>query len=329
MSKRIVATVPIDQIAIDLMREIAPVEIAPDDQHCTLLSMMGSTIGIISRGTAHIGAEIMDAAAEAIVVARTGTGYDNVDIDAATARGIQVVNAPVHGYAVAEAAMAMIMALSKRLLYWHESLVTGQWDRRIRERTEDLDSTTLGIVGLGRIGQKLVKLASGFNMRIIASDPYVGAKEAQELGVELVGLDQLLEQADYISINAVATPETKSLINRQNLKKVKPGACLVNFARGSLIENLDILYEALEDGRLAGVGLDVFPEEPPRDLQHPLFKHAYFMGAPHVLGSSTGAEERVYREMCRQIKQVFEGQRPQYLVNAEVWDSPKLRKYRK
>jgi len=326
--RRIVATVPIDQVAIDLMGEIAPVQVAPDDQETTLLGMMPGTVGIISRGTAPINAAIMDAAGDLVVVARTGTGYENVDIGAATARGIPVVNAPVHGYAIAESAIAMMLALSKRLFYWHNALITGEWDRRIRERTEDLDARTLGIIGLGRIGRELAKRAAAFNMRMIAADPFVSVETAQELGVELVDLDSLLAQSDYISIHAVATPETKGLINRRNLKKVKRGAILLNFARGALIEDLDILYDALEDGRLAGVGLDVFPEEPPTDLDHPLFSHVNFIGAPHVLGSSFGGEERVYREVCRQMKDVFEGRRPKFIVNPEVLDAPNLRRLR-
>ena len=317
---RIAATVPIDPLALDLLGEIAPVEIAPSDDHATLVGMMAGTVGIVARGRAFIDAEIMDAAQELVVIGRTGAGYDTVDIEAATARGIPVVYAPVHGYAVAEATFAMMLALARRLFYWHDSLLSGHWDRRIIERTHDLDGTTLGIVGLGRIGREVARRAQAFNMKIVAADPYVSPERATEVGAELVSLEELLAQSDYITIHALLTPDTRGLINQENLRNVKQGACLINFARGELVESLDILYESLQDGRLGAVGLDVFPVEPPPSLQHPLFHHPNFVGSPHVLASSYGAEERIYRSMCKDMIAVFQGHRPEWLVNPEVFE---------
>ena len=316
--RRIVSTVLIDQLAIDLLGEIAPVEIAPNDDHTTLVSMMEGTVGIVARGTAFIDSEIMDAAQELVVIGRTGAGYDSVDIEAATTRGIPVVYAPVLGYAVAEGTFAMMLGLAKRLLYWHNSLLSGHWERRTTERAHDLDGATLGIIGLGRIGSEVARRAQAFNMNIVATDPYVSPEQAAEVGAKLVSLEELLAQSDYITIHALLSPETRGLINRDNLRKVKQGACLMNFARGGLIESLDVLYESLQDGRLAGVGLDVFNEEPPRDLEHPLFHHPNFLGAPHALSSTHGSWERIYRSMCQDMIAVFRGQQPKWVVNPEV-----------
>jgi phosphoglycerate dehydrogenase-like enzyme len=322
----ILATVPIDPIAHELLGRDFPIITAPNDDHQTLVSLVSDSICIISRGIAPIDAEIMDAGLNLCVITRTGAGYENVDIDAATRRGIPVIYAPLLGEAVAEATMAMILALTKRLFYWHESLLTGQWDRRIKERTSDLYGKTIGIIGFGRIGREVAKRAKAFGMRTVAFDPYVPQQTGLELGAELIPLNDLLACSDVITLHAMSTAETAALINRSNLAKVRRGAYLVNFARGALIENLDILYEALAEGRLAGVGLDVFPEEPPRNLTHPLFSHPNFIGSPHVLASTAGAEARCYRSMCKDVAAVLRGQRPEWCVNPQVFESSSLRR---
>ncbi len=267
----------------------------------------------------------MDAASRILFISRSGAGFENVDIDAATARGIPVVHAPLLGDSVAEAAFALILSITKKLPYWHESLISGNWDRRILERTYELRDKTLGIIGLGRIGAEVARRGEAFKMRLVAHDPYLSEARARELNVSLLSLDDLLAESDIVTVHAVSTPETDGLINRANLANVKKGAYFVNFARGALVENLDILYEALVDGRLAGVGLDVFPDEPPTDLDHPLFLHPSFAGSPHVLASTVDSESRCYRSMCKDVLAVLRGDRPEWCVNAEVFDSPNLR----
>ncbi len=322
----ILATVPIDSIAHEELGASFPIVTAENDDHDTLLRLSRDAIGIVSRGAAEIGGAIMDAGADLAIISRSGAGYENVDIDAATVRGIPIVNAPLLGDAVAEATFAMILALTKRLPYWHESLVTGHWDRRIVERTYELRDKTLGIIGLGRIGREVAARGDAFKMRLIAYDPFVAQDAAREANVELVSLDDLLAQSDVITLHAVSTPETDGLINRLNLARVKRGAYFVNFARGALIESLDMLHEALIDGRLAGVGLDVFPEEPPTDLDHPLFAHPNFGGSPHVLASTADSEARCYRSMCKDFLAVLNGEKPEWCVNTEVFDRPNLRR---
>ncbi len=325
---KILATAPVDPIIHEELGRLYPIQTAENDHHKILLALMPGSICLISRGLAPIDSEIMDASHDLLVISRMGAGYENVDISAATDRGIPVVYAPLLGEAVAEAVFAMILALTKRLFYWHESLISGHWARRMAERTEDLYGKTLGIVGLGRIGREVAVRAKAFGMRIVAHDPYVRQDQGRELQVELISLDDLLESSDIVTLHALVTPETTAMINRSNLPRVKRGAYLVNFARGALIENLDILYEALEDERLAGVGLDVFPDEPPTNLDHPLFSHPNFIGSPHVLASTAGAEARCARSVCKDVTAVLHGQRPQWCVNPEVFDSPQLRSKR-
>ena len=321
----ILVTSPIDPIIYEELGKRWEIIDAPDDDPETLIGLVSNAVCLISRGLAPIDGRIMDAGDELLVLSRTGAGYENIDIDAATERGLPVVYAPLLAEAVAEAAMAMILALTKQLFYWHHALVDGHWDRRISERTDELYQKTLGIVGLGRIGREVATRARAFDMEIIAHDPYLSSSAAAELNLELVDLDQLLERSDVVTLHAVSTAETQGLINAANLPRMKPGAYLINFARGALIQNLDILHEALEGQRLAGVGLDVFPEEPPTNLNHPLFKHPNFIGSPHVLASTAGAEARCARSVCRDLTAALAGDRPQWCVNPEVYDAPQLR----
>lgn len=319
---KILVTSPIEPIAYELLKDLCPMVTAPRDDPETLLELMPGTVVLISRGLAPIDGPIMDAAPDMAVISRTGAGYENIDIEAATDRGIPVVYAPLLGPAVAEATFAMMLSLVKRLFYWHQSLIEGHWRRRVTGRTDELEGKVIGIVGLGRIGREVAKRASAFDMQVLTYDPYVSTQVAQEVFAKLVTLDVLMTSAHVITVHAVSTPETAALINRRNLALVRPGSYFLNFARGALIENLDILYEALEDGRLAGVGLDVFPEEPPQDLDHPLFQHPDFIGSPHVLASTEGAEKRCHRSMCRDVRAILERKPPQWCVNPDVLVPP-------
>jgi phosphoglycerate dehydrogenase-like enzyme len=321
----ILATAPIDPIFHEQLSGLYPIVTAENDDPETLKRLMPEAICMISRGLGFVGAEILDADNDLQIICRTGAGYENLDIEAATQRGIPVLYAPLLGPAVAEATLAMVLALTKRLGYWHQALIAGQWDKRITERTDELLGKTYGVVGLGRIGREVVKRVAGFDMKIVAYDPFVSAESASEAGVELVELDELLSESDVVSLHALVTPETTGMINRSNIGTLKRGGYLVNFARGGLIDGLDILHEALVDGRLAGVGLDVFPEEPPTDLDHPLFRHPGFLGSPHVLASTAGSEARCSHSVCRDIRAVLDGKRPEWCVNPDVFESPNYR----
>jgi D-3-phosphoglycerate dehydrogenase len=317
-SERIVSTAPIDQIAIDILEQVAPVEISASPDESTMLTLLEGTIGLVARGTeGSITRKIIENCPGLRVIARPGVGYDTVDVAFATQRRIPVVYAPIGGFAVAEAALALLMAIVKKIQLADTILKQGQWQRRYQLSTGDLTGHTLGIIGLGRIGGRLARLVQNFEMEVLGYDPFLTEKDARGLGVEMVPLDDLLRRSDFISVHVPLGEQTRGMINRERIARMKPGAIFINTARGGVVESLDVLADALESGHLGAVGLDVFPTEPP-DTTHRLFKHPHFTGAPHLLGVSRLAMERIYRSMATDMVAVLEGRRPRYCVNPEV-----------
>lgn len=320
-SRRILSTAPIDRGPIEILERIAPVEISPGTDEATLLGLLDGTIGIVARGVeAQISARIIEAAPDLRVIGRPGAGYDTVDVGAATQRKVPVIYAPVSGFAVSEGALALLLAMVKRIPFCDQVVKQGQWKRRYDFLTGDMTEHTLGIIGLGRIGAGLARLAQPFEMTILGYDPVVTDDQGTEMGVTLVGLDELLRRSDYISIHVPLNEQTKGLINRQRIAQMKRGAMLVNTARGGIIESLDVLAEALESGQLSAVGLDVFPVEPP-DTSHRLFKDPRLVCAPHMLGVSELAMERIYRSMAHDMVAVLQGDRPKFCVNPDVFEA--------
>lgn len=316
--ERIVSIAPIDRIAIDILEQVAPVEISASPDEPTVLTLLEGTIGLVARGTeGGITRKIMENCPGLRVIGRPGVGYDTVDVAFATRRKIPVVYAPIGGFAVAEAALALLMAIVKKVQLADSILKQGQWQRRYRMSTGDLTGHTLGIIGLGRIGGRLVELVRNFEMEVLGYDPFLTEEAAKGMGVELVPLDDLLRRSDFISVHVPLGEQTRGMINRERIARMKPGAIFINTARGGVVENLDVLADALESGHLGAVGLDVFPTEPP-DTSHRLFRHPQFTGAPHLLGVSRLAMERIYRSMANDMVAVLQGRRPRYCVNAEV-----------
>lgn len=314
----ILATAPIDQTAIDILSPYGEIITAPDDSEETLVSLAADAEVIVVRGVAQITETIIEAADKLKVIGRTGVGINNIDIASATARGIPVVFTPgANSRAVAEAAMAFLLALAKRVTYWDSQTKANKWNSRYHSMNDDLEGTTLGIVGFGNIGQQLARLATPFDMKIIACDPYTRPDIATELGVEMVPLDELIKRSKYISLHTVLTPETEGMINDKNLQYLQTGSYLINLSRGEAIDSLDTILEALNDGRLAGAGLDVFVPEP-ADISHPIFKHPNFLTAPHVASLTKNAIDTIHLWMANDIKAVLEGERPKHLVNPEV-----------
>ncbi len=316
-TKRIVATAPIDDTATDILQQIAPIETAPSPDEQTLMGFCEGTIAFISRGAGAVTGRMIAASPDLKVIGRPGAGYDTVDIAAATERGIPVVYAPVSAFAVAEGALALLMTLVKRIPECDAILKGGRWKERYHFKTGDMTGHTLGIVGLGRIGSRLAKLVRPFDMTVLASDPCASAEQAEALGAELVGLDELLSRSDYVSLHVPLNDETRGLINASRIARMKRGAVLINTARGGIIDSLDVLADALEGGQLATVGLDVFPEEPP-DTSHRIFKDARCVCAPHVLGVSELAMHRIYTTMANGVVAVMKGGKPEFCVNPEA-----------
>ena len=310
-----VSTASIGPEATEVLEGLVPLEVASSPDEETMMSLLDNTIGIVCRGEGKVTAKMIEAAADLRVIGRPGVGYDSVDLVAATARKIPLVYAPVGGFAVAEGALGILLALVKQLPRDDRIVRSGQWNERYDFLTGDLTTHTLGIVGLGRIGAHLAKLAQPFDMHILGYDPFID----QLTGVEIVELDELLSRSDYISVHVPLSDETRGLIDRDRISGMKPGAIFINTSRGGIIESLDVLADALDSGQLSAVGLDVFPTEPP-DTSHRIFRDPRCLFSPHNVGTSELAMARIYHSMATGMVNVLTGKAPEYCVNPEVLD---------
>jgi D-3-phosphoglycerate dehydrogenase / 2-oxoglutarate reductase len=292
------------------------VEVGVDDDD-EIRRHLPDAVAIAARAAAVIDASVIDAAPQLRVIGRSGVGVDLVDLDAATARGIPVVITPSAGTrAVAEGALALLLHLVKRLGPLTQLVRAGAWVGREEIPLGDLDGATLGIVGYGRIGRRLAELAAVLGMRVLAHDPFTDP-DSVDPGVTLVALPELLAAADAISLHAPLTPKTHGLIGRHELANVKRGAVLVNCGRGALLD-LDATYEALRDGRLSGVGLDVFDPEPP--TRHPMFDHPDVVLTPHVMALSRRGRQLVFSDLAAGIAEVLEGRHAPHVANPDVYE---------
>lgn len=316
--ERFVSTAPIGQIAIDILNTRAPVEISPSTSQESVISVMDGTLGLICRAETQINESILDAGKDLKVLGRPGVGYDSVDVEEATSRGIPLIYAPVGGFAVAEWAMAAMLALAKRIIACNEMVKSNKWSQRYSLDLDDMTENTLGIVGFGRIGQHLATLAAPFGMKVVAYDPFVDKNLAVTKNVELLDLNSLLEISDYVSLHPALNESSRGLITAKHMRVIKKGAMLINASRGGVVENLDFLADALGSGVLSGVALDVFPEEPP-EYPHRIFDHPMCLCAPHMAGSSKLAMGRILKSMANDMLAVVDGNKPQYCVNPQVF----------
>jgi D-3-phosphoglycerate dehydrogenase len=310
---RIVATGRVFPPAEELL---GPIEVAPDPDEESLLPLVTDAVAIIARGDATISSRLLDAAPALRVIGRTGVGVERIDVEAATSRGIPIVIAPDAGAnSVAEGALTLMLALAKDLPALDRAVREGDWTARDELDLWDIGGTTVGVVGLGRIGRRVAGLVQALGARVLAYDPYVAGPE----NVELVELDTLFGESDYISLHAPLTAETRGLVDARRLSLAR-GAVLVNLGRGALVSSLDDLLEALESGALCGVGLDVFEPEPP-DPSHPLFRHRRVLLSPHALGLSRQARRQLFTEMAEGVAAVLRGDRPRAVANPEIYES--------
>jgi phosphoglycerate dehydrogenase-like enzyme len=290
----IVATGPVHPVAEHVL---GPIIVAADWR-----ALLPEAEALIVRGGVFVTEEDLERAPNLRVIGRSGIGVDNVAVEAARARNIPVVVTPGAGArAVAEGALALLLAVVKRLPELGEAVLHGDWTARDRLELGDLDGATLGIVGYGRIGRELADLARGLGMRVLAYDPHV--PEAS------TALDVLFADSDAVSLHAPLMTETRGLVNAELLARARPGLVLINTSRGGLISSLDDLLAALDRGHLGGVGLDVFEQEPP-DPSHPLFAHPRVVVTPHALGMTRRARERIFREMAEAMAAVLQGREP-------------------
>ena len=270
-----------------------------------LLEALSQADAVLIRSATQIDAEALAAAPQLKVVARAGVGLDNVDIKAATAAGVMVVNAPTSNIiSAAELTIGHILSLARHIPAAHASLAAGEWKRSKYTGTE-LFEKKVGIIGLGRIGALITSRLQAFGVEIIAYDPYVSPARAQQMNVTLVTLDELLEQSDFITIHMPKTPETTGMISTEQFAKMKPSAYIVNVARGGLIDE-DALYEALTTGRIAGAGLDVFNAEPPVDKK--LLPLPNVVVTPHLGASTDEAQEKAGVSVAKSVRLALEGE---------------------
>ena len=270
-----------------------------------LLSALAEADAVLIRSATRLDAEAIAAAPGLRVIARAGVGLDNVDIPAATAAGVMVVNAPTSNViSAAELTVGHILSLARHIPAAHASLARGEWKRSAYTGTE-LYEKTVGIVGLGRIGALITSRLQAFGVHVIAYDPYVTASRAQQLGVRLLPLDELLAQADFVTIHMPKTPETAGMIGATQLRLMKPTAYLVNVARGGLIEET-ALADALREGVIAGAGVDVFSSEPPSDTA--LTSLPNVVVTPHLGASTHEAQEKAGVSVARSVRLALEGE---------------------
>ena len=237
------------------------------------------------------------------IIGRAGVGVDNIDVEAATRRGIVVMNTPVgNTNAEAELTIAMILALARPIVQAAVATKAGHWDRQAFLGVE-VRGKVLGVIGLGRVGRLVVQKAQGLGMVTIACDPFVPSHDAQQLGVELLALPDLLGRVDYLSLHTPQTPATHHLLDRVALARVRPGVRVVNCARGDLIEET-ALYEALRNGTVAGAALDVFTQEPP-PADHPLLQLPNVIYTPHLGAQTMEAQESVALAVAQQMLDFF------------------------
>ena len=270
-----------------------------------LLAALADADAILVRSATQVDAEAISAAPKLRVIARAGVGLDNVDIKAATTAGVMVVNAPTSNIiSTAELTVGHILSLARHIPAGHASLSAGEWKRSKYTGTE-LYEKTLGIIGLGRIGALITARMQAFGMNVIAYDPYVTSARAQQLGVQLVSLDDLLRQADFITIHMPKTPETVGMISDDQLALMKDTAFIVNVARGGLIDE-DALHRALTSGSIAGAGLDVFVSEPPRES--PLTALPNVVVTPHLGASTDEAQEKAGVSVAKSVRLALSGE---------------------
>jgi D-3-phosphoglycerate dehydrogenase len=292
------------------------VDVITGQPQAKLIEMIGMYDALLVRSATKVTAEVIQAGKHLRVIARAGVGVDNIDVEAATQAGVIVVNAPTGNVvAAAEHTIAMLMAVARNVPQASAHVREGLW-KRDRFMGVEVRNKVLGTVGLGRVAQEVVRRAQGLGMQVIAYDPYVTAEYALQRGVTLTDLDSLVAQADFITLHVPLTPQTRHLIGRERLARMKPTARLINVARGGVVDER-ALAEAVTAGRLAGAALDVFENEP-LEADSPLRSVPNIVLTPHLGGSTMEAQEKVAEDVALQVLDVLNDRPARYAVNAPI-----------
>ena len=317
-----------DRIAregIELLRSQLPqaqIDERPGIKAEQLRAIIGNYDALIVRSETQVTSDILGVATRLKIVGRAGVGVDNIDTEAATRQGIMVVNSPTGNIvAAAEHSIAMLMALARQIPAANSSTKLGKWEKS-RFLGVEVRNKVLGIIGLGKVGTEVARRAQGLEMQVIAFDPYVGPEQARKLGVQMLSMDEVLQQADFVTLHTSLTSGpngTRGLISTHELQLLKPTARLINCARGGLIDE-EALLNALNEKRLAGAALDVFSQEPIRDNEtlKQLLAHERIIATPHLGASTEEAQVGVATDVAEQVVAVLRGGFPRAAVNAPL-----------
>jgi D-3-phosphoglycerate dehydrogenase len=313
---KVLVSDPLAQDGIDVLSEELEVDVKTKLSEDELVDIVGEYDAMVVRSGTKVTARVIEAAKSLQIIGRAGVGVDNIDVEAATQRGILVVNAPDgNSIAAAEHAIALMFALARNVPQAHASLAGGKWERK-KFMGVEVTGKTLGVVGMGRIGRHVARRARGLDMRVIVYDPYISDDLAEQVGVEICELDELLAQADFVTIHVPKAPSTIGLIGERELALMKPTSRLINCARGGIVDEL-ALIKALDAGQLAEAALDVFSSEPlPPDS--PLVGHPKITLTPHLGASTKEAQVAVAYDVAQQIVQVLAGGVAAHPVNAPM-----------
>jgi len=310
--KKVLITDPVSEEGIEILRREAQVDIKTGLTPEEIVAIIGDYDALVVRSQTKVTAAIIEAGKNLQVIARAGVGIDNVDVEAATRCGVVVVNAPTgNTVSAAEHAFAMLLASARNIPQANASLKACQWKRNEFMGTE-LRGKTLGIIGLGNVGAEMAKRAQGFEMKLLGIDPLVSVEYAQKLQVELVELPRLLKESDFITLHVPLTPQTRNLIGAKEIAMCKPGARIINCARGGLIDEA-ALVKAVKEKKLAGAAIDVFEQEP--CTESVLFGVDNIIVTPHLGASTTEAQILAARDVAEQIVDIFRGQPARAAIN--------------
>ncbi len=297
---------------IEILKKEVDVDIKTGMSPDELKSCIGEYDALVVRSQTQVTADVIEAAANLKIIGRAGVGVDNIDVEAATQHGIIVINAPEGNMiSAAEHTIAMMMSLSRNIPQANQSLKSGKWDRKTFTGVE-VRGKTLGVVGLGRIGAEVAARAQGMKMNILAYDPFISEERAEELGVTLTTVDDIVLNSDYITVHTPLTKDTKNLIDKEQFEKAKTGVRIINCARGGII-NEEALAEAVASGKVAGAAIDVFVNEPP--LGSPLIEQDNIIVTPHLGASTQEAQVNVAVDVAEQIINLSKGLPVQNAIN--------------
>ncbi len=307
MPHSVLITDPVDAVCIDMLERNgihADVQLKRSPEELRELAR-GASGWVIRSGT-RITSDLIEAGEKLVIIGRAGVGVDNVDLEAATRRGILVINAPDgNTISTAEHTCAMLLSLARRLPQAHSSLQAGQWDRKPFTGLEVYEKT-LGVVGVGKIGRAVAERMKAFGMRLLAFDPMLSQETAERIGVELVSLDALFAESDFLTFHTPLNEATRGLLGRENFARCKPGVRIVNCARGGIVDE-EALLEALESGRCGGAALDVYSQEPPPPYLERLLHHPNVVATPHIAASTEEAQEKVAVQITEQVIMALQG----------------------